>query len=140
MWVGDPKIYERKTSDVIYVYKGRKKESVNPFSLWYDCTTNDNHSIFPNTIATFTGATSSIYGIYHNPKEYIIEQFPQDTPKYVALRDLFLSQDKDITSTTDYKQPYESLYDFGFAIDYRYLHRLLNIIRQIQYYSLSNYR
>jgi len=28
-----PKIYERKTSDVIYVYKGRKKESVNPFSL-----------------------------------------------------------------------------------------------------------
>lgn len=87
----------------------------------YDTTTqlyNDNHSIFPNTIA-FTGATSSIYGVYRDPKKCIIERFPQDAPKYVALRDLFLSQDKDVMSTMDCKQPHESLYDFGFAIDYR---------------------
>ncbi|KMQ95568.1 titin isoform x12 [Lasius niger] len=64
---------------------------------------------------------SSIYDVYRDPKESIIERFPQDTPKYVALKDLFLSQDKDVTSTMNCEKPYESFYDFGFTADYSFI-------------------
>ncbi|XP_029677452.1 uncharacterized protein LOC115244161, partial [Formica exsecta] len=77
---------------------------------------------FQSSITFFTGALSSIYGIYCDPnKECLIERFPQDTPKYVALKDLFLSQDKDVTSIINCKQPYESFYDFGLSTDYSFI-------------------
>lgn len=72
---------------------------------------------FQSSITIFTGTLSSIYGIYCDPSKEC-ERFPRDTPKYVALKDLFLLQDKDVTST-NCKQPYESFYDFGFSTDYR---------------------
>lgn len=97
----------------MYIKEARKSVLIH---FLYDTITQLTIIILFFQTPTFTGATSSIYGFYRNPKEYIIERFPQDTPKYVALRDLFLSQDKDVTPT-DYKQPYESLYDFGFALD-----------------------
>lgn len=96
----------------------RERESI----FLYNSVTqlyNDNRYIFLSSIATFTGATSSIYGVYRDPKESIIERFLQDTPKYVALKDLFQSQDKSVTSTANCEQPYESFYDFGFTTDYR---------------------
>lgn len=69
-----------------------------------------------------TGAPSSLllYSAYRDKRKRTIEDFSADSPKYVALKDLFLSQDEDTTSTLiNCEQPYESFYDFGLTTDYR---------------------
>ncbi|KAL6255451.1 hypothetical protein P5V15_013786 [Pogonomyrmex californicus] len=67
-----------------------------------------------------TGASSSICNACNDQKKCALKHFPQDLPKYVTLKDLFLSQDKYIKPTlTNREQPYESVYDLGSTADYR---------------------
>lgn len=66
-----------------------------------------------------TGTSSSICSIYQDQKKCTLE-FQQDLPKYVALKDLFLSQDKYVKPIlTNREQSYESFYNLGLTADYR---------------------
>ncbi|XP_011704407.1 PREDICTED: uncharacterized protein LOC105459809 [Wasmannia auropunctata] len=73
----------------------------------------------------------------------MLEWFPQDHfPKYVALKDLFLSQDKCVKSTlTNRKQLYESFYDLGLTANYSFIegNNCENVEREFDAIQITNY-
>ncbi|XP_024868464.1 uncharacterized protein LOC112452469 [Temnothorax curvispinosus] len=108
----------------------------------YNKNSNDYITLSKRYCYLITGAPSSIRSTHHDQKECTLERFPQDLPKYVALKDLFSSQDKYVKLTlTNREQPYESFYDLGLTADYSFIegNNCENAGREFDAMQITNY-
>ncbi|XP_039306757.1 uncharacterized protein LOC120358105 [Solenopsis invicta] len=89
------------------------------------------------------GPPSLKYSSYYDQKKCVLERFPQDLSKYVALKDLFISQDKYVKSTlTNREQPYELFYDLGLTADCSFIdgNSCKNMDREFDTTQITNYK
>lgn len=121
----------RRSKNIRKKNKRYLQESAKPFSSWYNRVIRSRLLRYilqtvSLSLRLITDAPSPAHGAQRDQKERAVERLLEDSPKYVALKDLFLSRDKDVKpDLTNCERPHESFYDFGLAMDHRYLSLLM---------------